>query len=86
MRVVSLNPVQAADDDDRTALASITVGCPALATVRDLVREFADVLCHQCGEHLEPGPPRAATNVARRHILVRTMSLSSGSVEDHWKR
>ena len=40
-------------DDDRAALAQITARCEELTTTRDLVREFADMLCHRHGERLE---------------------------------
>jgi hypothetical protein len=40
-------------DGDRAALAQITGRCEELAATRDLVREFADMLCHRRGERLE---------------------------------
>ena len=40
-------------DDDRGALTQITARCEELKVTRDLVREFADMLCNQRGEHLE---------------------------------
>jgi transposase len=47
-----LTPPGKLADDDRAALAQITARCQELKTTHDLVREFADMLCHQRGEHL----------------------------------
>lgn len=35
--------------DDHAALAQITTRCEELKATRDLVREFADMLCHRRG-------------------------------------
>jgi transposase len=40
-------------DGDRAALAQITARCAELSTTRDLVHEFADMLCNRRGERLE---------------------------------
>jgi hypothetical protein len=48
-----LTPPGKLTDDDSAALARITARCPELTATRDLVRGFADMLCHQRGEHLE---------------------------------
>ncbi len=56
-----LTPPGKLTGDDRAALAQITGRCQELATTRDLVREFADMLCYQHGEHLEAWADRAET-------------------------
>jgi hypothetical protein len=48
-----LTPPGDLTDDDRADLAQITARCEELKTTRDLVREFADMLCHRRGERLE---------------------------------
>ena len=48
-----LTPPGKLPDTDCAALAQITARCQELTTTRDLVRDFADMLCHQHGEHLE---------------------------------
>ncbi len=57
-----LTPPGKLTDGDRTALAQITAQCEELATTRDLVREFAGMLCHQHGEHLEAWAAQAETS------------------------
>ncbi len=47
------------DDRARAALAQITARCEELATTRDLVRGFANMLCHRQGQHLEAWTARA---------------------------
>jgi Transposase len=44
--------------DDRAALGQITARCAELKATRDLVRQFADMLCHRRGERLPRGPAR----------------------------
>jgi hypothetical protein len=44
-----LTPPGGLDDDDHAALAQITTRCEELKATRDLVREFADMLCHRRG-------------------------------------
>jgi len=48
-----LTPPGKLTGDDRAALAQITARCEELTATRDLVREFADMLCHRHGERLE---------------------------------
>lgn len=95
-----LTPPGKLADDDRAALAQITARCEELATTRDLVREFADMLCHQHGEHLEAWAGRAGTSPVselrgfskglRKDWAAVTAGLttpySSGAVEGHVNR
>jgi Transposase len=85
---------------DRAALAQITARCAELAATRDLVREFADMLCHRRGEHLEAWAGRAeASPVSELRGFSKglrkdwaavtaglTVSYSSGAVEGHVNR
>lgn len=48
-----LTPPAELASDDRVALAQITTRCEELKATRDLVREFAEMLCHRRGERLE---------------------------------
>ena len=87
-------------DDDRAALASITTRCPELTATRDLVRDFADMLCHQHGEYLETWATQAQTSPVselrgfakglRKDWAAVTAGLttpySSGAVEGHVNR
>jgi transposase len=87
-------------DDDRAALAQITRRCAELKATRDVVREFADMLCHGRGEHLEAWASQAeaspvselrgfAKGLRRDWAAVTaglTVSYSSGPVEGHVKR
>ena len=87
-------------DDDRAALAQITARCAELKATRDLVREFADMLCHRRGEHLEAWASRAeASPVSELRGFAKglrkdwaavtaglTVSYSSGAVEGHVNR
>jgi len=49
-------------DDNRAALAQITARCQELTATRDLVRDFADMLCHRRGERLEAWAGQAETS------------------------
>ena len=87
-------------DDDRVALAQITARCAELNATRDLVREFADMLCRRRGERLEAWATRAeASPVSELRGFARglrkdwaavtaglTVSYSSGAVEGHVNR
>jgi hypothetical protein len=48
-----LTPPGKLTEDSRAALTQITARCEELATTRALVREFAEMLRHRHGEHLE---------------------------------
>jgi transposase len=87
-------------DADRAALAQITTRCAELNATRDLVREFADMLCHRRGEHLEAWASQAETSpvselrgfskgLRKDWATVTaglTVSYSSGAVEGHVNR
>ena len=87
-------------DDGRAALAQITARCAELAATRDLVREFADMLCHRHGERLEAWASQAEASpvselrgfskgLRRDWAAVAaglTVSYSSGPVEGHVNR
>jgi transposase len=87
-------------DDDRAALAKITGRCAELTATRDLVREFADMLCRRHGERLEAWASRAkASPVSELRGFSKglrkdwaavtaglTVSYSSGAVEGHVNR
>jgi transposase len=95
-----LTPPGKLTDDDRATLAQITARCPELTATRDLVREFADMLCNQRGEHLEAwagqaeGSPvselRGFSKGLRKDWAAVTAGLttpySSGAVEGHVNR
>jgi len=95
-----LTPPGDLTDDNRAALAQITARCAELAATRDLVREFADMLCHRHGERLEAWAHQAQTSPVselrgfakglRRDwaavIAGLTVSYSSGPVEGHVNR
>ena len=57
-----LTPPGKLTDGDRTTLAGITAQCEELRATRGLVREFADMLCHRHGEHLEAWATQAETS------------------------
>jgi Transposase len=92
-----LTPPGDLTDDDRTGLARITGRCAERATTRDLVRDFAGMLCNRRGEHLEAWAARAeASPVSELRGIVKglrrdwaavtaglTVSYSSGAVEGH---
>ena len=87
-------------DGDRAALAQITARCAELKATRDLVREFADMLCHRRGERLEAWAGQAeASPVSELRGFAKglrkdwaavtaglTVSYSSGAVEGHVNR
>lgn len=95
-----LTPPGKLADGDRAALAQITARCEELTATRDLVREFADMLCHQHGEHLESWASQAGTSPVselrgfakglRKDWAAVTAGLtvpySSGAVEGHVNR
>jgi len=95
-----LTPPGKLTGDDRAALAQITARCQELTTTRDLVREFADMLCNQHGEHLEAWAGRAEASPVselrgyakglRKDWAAVTAGLttpySSGAVEGHVNR
>jgi transposase len=95
-----LTPPAKLTDDDRAALAQITARCPELTTTRDLVRQFADMLCNQGGEHLETWADQAEASPVselrgfskglRKDWAAVTAGLttpySSGAVEGHVNR
>ena len=95
-----LTPPADLADDDRAGLAQITARCPELAGTRDLVRDFADMLCNRRGERLEAWAARAeASPVSELRGFSKglrkdwaavtaglTVSYSSGAVEGHVNR
>ena len=95
-----LTPPADLADDDRAGLAQITGRCAELAATRDLVRDFADMLCNRRGEHLEAWASQAETSpiselrgfakgLRRDWAAVTaglTVSYSSGLVEGHVNR
>jgi transposase len=95
-----LTPPGKLTGDDRAALAQITARCEELTATRDLVREFADMLCNQRGEHLEAWAAQAEASPVselrgfskglRRDWAAVTAGLTtpynSGAVEGHVNR
>ena len=95
-----LTPPSKLASDDRSALAQITARCEELAATQALVREFADMLCHRHGEHLETWASQAEnspvselrgfTKGLRKDWAAVTAGLtvpySSGAVEGHVNR
>jgi len=95
-----LTPPGKLTDADRATLAQISGRCEELKTTRDLVREFADMLCHQHGEHLPAWAGQAETSPVselrgfskglRKDWAAVTAGLttpySSGAVEGHVNR
>jgi transposase len=95
-----LTPPGKLTSDDRAALAQITGRCEELKATRDLVREFAGMLCHRHGEHLETWVAKAengpvselsgfAKGLRKDWAAVTaglTVSYSSGPVEGHVNR
>jgi transposase len=87
-------------DGDRAALAQITARCTELKATRDLVREFADMLCRRRSERLEAWAGQAeASPVSELRGFSKglrkdwaavtaglTVSYSSGAVEGHVNR
>jgi hypothetical protein len=95
-----LTPPAKLTQDDRAALAQVTARCQELTTTRDLVREFADMLCNQRGEHLAAWAAQAETSPVselrgyakglRKDWAAVTAGLTtpynSGPVEGHVNR
>jgi len=95
-----LTPPGKLADDNRAALTQITARCEELKATRGLVREFADMLCHRHGEHLEAWATQAETSpVSELRGFAKglrkdwaavtaglTVSYSSGAVEGHVNR
>jgi transposase len=95
-----LTPPSDLTSDDRAKLAQITGRCEELTITRDLVRQFADMLCNQRGEHLEAWTTRAeASPVSELRGFAKglrkdwaavtaglTTPYSSGAVEGHVNR
>jgi transposase len=85
---------------DRTALRQITARCEELSGTRDLVRDFAAMLCHRRGERLASWADRAEASAVselrgfakglRKDWAAVTAGLSlpysSGAVEGHVNR
>ncbi|HEY2269192.1 MAG TPA: ISL3 family transposase [Streptosporangiaceae bacterium] len=86
--------------DDRAALTRITGRCEELTATQDLVRDFAEMLCHRHGERLEAWAVQAeaspvselrgfASGLRRDWAAVTaglTVPYSSGAVEGHVNR
>ena len=95
-----LTPPGKLADADRAALAQITARCQELTATRGLVRDFADMLCHRHGEHLEAWAAQAenspvselrgfAKGLRKDWAAVTaglTLPYSSGPVEGHVNR
>jgi transposase len=95
-----LTPPGDLTDGDRAALAQITGRCADLSATGDLVREFADMLCHRRSERLEAWAGQAkASPVSELRGFSKglrndwaavtaglTVSYSSGPVEGHVNR
>ena len=95
-----LTPPGKLTDADRATLAQITARCEEHTTTQALVREFADMLCHQRGEHLQAWASRAEASPVselrgfskglRKDWAAVTAGLttpySSGAVEGHVNR
>jgi transposase len=95
-----LTPAGELADDNRAALAQITARCEELKATRALVRQFADMLCHQRGERLQAWAAQAETSpvselrgfskgLRKDWAAVTaglTVSYSSGPVEGHVNR
>jgi hypothetical protein len=85
---------------DRAALKQITARCDELSATRDLVRDFAAMLCHRRGERLQAWADRAeASPVSELRGFAKglrkdwaavtaglTVPYSSGVVEGHVNR
>ena len=85
---------------DRAALKRITARCEELSATRDLVRDFADMLCHRRGKHLGAWADRAeASPISELRGFAKglrkdwaavtaglTLHYSSGAVEGHVNR
>jgi len=87
-------------DADRAELAQITARCAELAATQALIREFAEMLCHQHGERLPAWAEKAqASPVSELRGFAKglrkdwaavtaglTLPYSSGAVEGHVNR
>ncbi len=70
-------------EDSRAALARITARCEELTATRDLVREFADMLCNRRGEHLEAWASRAeGSPVSELRGFSRGLRTDWAAVDD----
>ena len=92
-----LTPPGDLTEDNRAALAQITARCAELDATRALVRDFADMLCHRRGKHLEAWARQAETSpVSELRGFAKglrkdwaavtaglTVTYSSGAVEGH---
>jgi hypothetical protein len=69
-----LTPPGDLTDGNRAVLAKITARCPELKAARELVRGFADMLCHRRGaRHLEARASQAeASEVSEPQIRQGT--------------
>ena len=95
-----LTPPGKLDDTDRAALSKITARCQEISVTCDLVREFAGMLCHRRGSHLEAWASNAeespvrelrgfAAGLRKDWAAVQaglTLPYSSGAVEGHVNR
>ena len=95
-----LTPPGKLTDADRAVLAEITARCEELKATRGLVRDFADMLCHRHGQHLEAWATQAETSpVSELRGFAKglrkdwaavsaglTVPYSSGPVEGHVNR
>jgi transposase len=95
-----LTPPGKLASDDRSVLAQITARCEELAATQALVREFAGMLCHRHGEHLETWANQAENSpVSELRGFIKglrkdwaavtvglTVPYSSGAVEGHVNR
>ena len=95
-----LTPPGDLTDEDRTALAQITGRCAELKATCNLVRAFADMLCHRRGGQLDAWTGQAeaspvselrgfAAGLRRDWAAVTaglTVPYSSGAVEGHVNR
>jgi transposase len=95
-----LTPPDELAEADRAALRQITARCEELKAARDLVRDFADMLCHRRGTHLGAWADRAeASPVSELRGFAKglrkdwaavtaglTLPYSSGTVEGHVNR
>ena len=92
-----LTPPGKLADADRAALAQITARCPELTATRDLVRDFADMLCNRQRESLEAWASQAetspvselsgfSTGLRKDWAAGLTVPYSSGAVEGHVNR
>jgi hypothetical protein len=79
-----LTPPAKLADDHRTKLAGITARCEELKTARGLVRDFADMLCHRHGEHLEAWATQAETSPSRAEMWPSCWSTGDQQCAAQW--